>query len=50
MGVVVFGHNKGKNIKENINKNFGMPHPEGYRKALRLMRLAERWNLPVISL
>ncbi|HQF43655.1 MAG TPA: DUF2851 family protein, partial [Ignavibacteriaceae bacterium] len=36
-------------IKENINKNFGMPHPEGYRKALRLMRLAERWNLPVIS-
>jgi len=49
MGVIVFGHNKGKNIKENVNKNFGMPHPEGYRKALRLMRLAERWNLPVIS-
>lgn len=48
-GVIVFGHNKGKNIKENIARNFGMPHPEGYRKALRLMRLAERWRLPVIS-
>lgn len=49
MGVVVIGHNKGKNIKENVARNFGMPHPEGYRKALRLMRLAERWHLPVIS-
>jgi acetyl-CoA carboxylase carboxyl transferase subunit alpha len=48
-GVVVIGHNKGKNIKENVARNFGMPHPEGYRKALRLMRLAERWHLPVIS-
>lgn len=48
-GVVVIGHNKGKNIKENVVRNFGMPHPEGYRKALRLMRLAERWRLPVIS-
>ncbi|MGC8971045.1 MAG: acetyl-CoA carboxylase carboxyltransferase subunit alpha [bacterium] len=48
-GVVVIGHNKGKNIKENVSRNFGMPHPEGYRKALRLMRLAERWHLPVIS-
>lgn len=48
-GVVVIGHNKGKNVKENVSRNFGMPHPEGYRKALRLMRLAERWRLPVIS-
>lgn len=48
-GVVVLGHNKGKDIKENVARNFGMPHPEGYRKALRLMRLAERWHLPVIS-
>lgn len=48
-GVVIIGHNKGKNIKENVSRNFGMPHPEGYRKALRLMRLAERWHLPVIS-
>jgi len=48
-GVVVIGHNKGKNVKENVARNFGMPHPEGYRKALRLMRLAERWHLPVIS-
>lgn len=48
-GVVIIGHNKGKNIKENIARNFGMPHPEGYRKALRLMQLAERWHLPVIS-
>lgn len=48
-GVVIIGHNKGKGVKENVSKNFGMPHPEGYRKALRLMRLAERWHLPVIS-
>lgn len=48
-GVVIIGHNKGKNIKENVSRNFGMPHPEGYRKALRLMRLAERWHLPIIS-
>lgn len=49
-GVIIIGHNKGKDIKENITRNFGMPHPEGYRKALRLMQLAERWHLPVISL
>lgn len=48
-GVVIIGHNKGKDVKENVSRNFGMPHPEGYRKALRLMRLAERWHLPVIS-
>ncbi len=47
--VVVIGHQKGKNTKENIQRNFGMPRPEGYRKALRLMTLAERFNLPIIT-
>jgi acetyl-CoA carboxylase carboxyl transferase subunit alpha len=48
--VLVIGHQKGSNIQENIERNFGMPHPEGYRKALRLMRLAEKFNFPVITL
>ncbi|MFH1519444.1 MAG: acetyl-CoA carboxylase carboxyltransferase subunit alpha [Candidatus Omnitrophota bacterium] len=48
--VVVIGHQKGKDTKENIEKNFGCAHPEGYRKAMRIMRLAERFNLPVICL
>src|SRR5437667_6110346 len=47
--VVVIGHNKGKDTKENIARNFGMPYPEGYRKALRAMRLAEQFRYPVIS-
>lgn len=47
--VMLIGHNKGKNVEENVARNFGMPRPEGYRKALRLMRLAEKYNLPVIS-
>ncbi len=47
--VVVIGHNKGKDTKENIARNFGMPYPEGYRKALRAMRLAEKFRYPVIS-
>ncbi len=47
--VVVVGHQKGKNAKTNIHRNFGMPHPEGYRKALRLFKMAEKFNLPVIS-
>jgi acetyl-CoA carboxylase carboxyl transferase subunit alpha len=47
--VMLIGHNKGKNIDENIHRNFGMSRPEGYRKALRLMRLAEKYNLPVIT-
>lgn len=46
--VTVIGHQKGKNTKENIKRNFGMPHPEGYRKALRLMKQAEKFNRPVI--
>ena len=48
--VVVIGHQKGRNTKENIYRNFGMPHPEGYRKAKRLMRLAEKFHLPVVTL
>jgi len=47
--VVVIGHQKGRNIKENVYRNFGSPHPEGYRKALRAMKLAEKFNKPVIS-
>lgn len=47
--VMVIGHQKGKNTKERQYRNFGMANPEGYRKALRLMRLAEKFNKPVIS-
>ncbi|OEF95581.1 acetyl-CoA carboxylase carboxyltransferase subunit alpha [Desulfuribacillus alkaliarsenatis] len=46
--VTVIGHQKGKDTKENIARNFGMPHPEGYRKALRLMKQAEKFNRPII--
>jgi acetyl-CoA carboxylase carboxyl transferase subunit alpha len=46
----VIGHQKGRDTKENIRRNFGMPHPEGYRKALRLMHLAERFHAPIITL
>ncbi len=48
--VVVIGQQKGRDIKENLRRNFGMAHPEGYRKALRLMQLAERFRLPVVTL
>ena len=48
--VVLIGHQKGRNTKENLHRNFGMPHPEGYRKALRLMKLAEKFNLPVVTM
>jgi acetyl-CoA carboxylase carboxyl transferase subunit alpha len=48
--VVVIGQQKGRDTKDNLKRNFGMPHPEGYRKALRLMKLAERFHLPVITL
>lgn len=47
--VMVIGHQKGRDTKENIKRNFGMPRPEGYRKALRLMKLAEKFHLPVIT-
>jgi acetyl-CoA carboxylase carboxyl transferase subunit alpha len=48
--VVIIGHQKGKSVKERVDRNFGMPHPEGYRKALRLMKLAEKFMRPVITL
>lgn len=47
--VVVIGHQKGRDTKEKLLRNFGMPRPEGYRKALRLMRLAEKFKLPVLT-
>lgn len=47
--VVVVGHQKGRDTKEKIRRNFGMPRPEGYRKALRLMQTAEKFNLPVMT-
>ncbi|MBE3569297.1 MAG: acetyl-CoA carboxylase carboxyl transferase subunit alpha [Bacillales bacterium] len=46
--VTVIGHQRGKDTKENIRRNFGMPHPEGYRKALRLMKQAEKFHRPII--
>jgi acetyl-CoA carboxylase carboxyl transferase subunit alpha len=48
--VMVIGHQRGRDTKENLKRNFGMPHPEGYRKALRLMKLAEKFQVPVITL
>ncbi|MGM0567691.1 MAG: acetyl-CoA carboxylase carboxyltransferase subunit alpha [Elusimicrobiota bacterium] len=47
--VIVIGTQKGRSMDENIERNFGMPHPEGYRKALRLMKLAEKFSFPVIT-
>jgi acetyl-CoA carboxylase carboxyl transferase subunit alpha len=47
--VLLLGHQKGRNTKENMLRNFGMPRPEGYRKALRLMRLAERFQKPILT-
>lgn len=48
MPVTVIGHQRGRDTKENIRRNFGMPHPEGYRKALRLMKQADKFNRPII--
>jgi acetyl-CoA carboxylase carboxyl transferase subunit alpha len=48
--VMVIGHQRGRDTKENLKRNFGMPHPEGYRKALRLMKLAEKFQVPVLTL
>jgi len=48
--VMIIGQQKGRDMKENLRRNFGMPHPEGYRKALRLMRQAEKFGRPVVSL
>ncbi len=47
--VMIIGHQKGRDTKEKIQRNFGMPRPEGYRKALRLMQLAERFRVPVLT-
>ncbi|MFY8215601.1 MAG: acetyl-CoA carboxylase carboxyltransferase subunit alpha [Chthoniobacterales bacterium] len=47
---VLIGQQKGRDVKENLLRNFGSPHPEGYRKALRLMRMAEKFDLPVVTL
>jgi acetyl-CoA carboxylase carboxyl transferase subunit alpha len=47
--VMIIGHQKGRDVKERQFRNFGMPRPEGYRKALRLMRLAEKFNIPVLT-
>ena len=48
--VMLIGHQKGRDMKENLRRNFGMPHPEGYRKALRLMLLAEKFGRPIVTL
>ena len=50
LSVMVIGHQKGRDTKENLRRNFGMAHPEGYRKAMRLMHLAEKFHAPVITL
>ena len=50
VSVMVIGHQKGRDTKENLKRNFGMAHPEGYRKALRLMKLAAKFSAPVITL
>jgi len=47
--VMIIGHQKGRSVKEKVARNFGMPRPEGYRKACRLMELAERFNMPVLT-
>ena len=47
--VMIIGHQKGRGVKERIKRNFGQPHPEGYRKALRLMKLAEKFKKPVVT-
>ena len=50
MPVMVIGHQKGRDTKERVRRNYGMPKPEGYRKALRLMKMAERFRLPIVTL
>src|SRR5688572_27662584 len=48
--LMLIGHQKGRDTKERVRRNYGMPKPEGYRKALRLMRLAERFRLPLVTM
>jgi len=50
VGFAIIGHQKGRDTKEKVRRNFGMPHPEGYRKALRVMELAARFGLPILTL
>ncbi len=47
--IMIIGHQRGRDTKEQLKRNFGMPHPEGYRKALRLMKLAEKFHVPVLT-
>lgn len=47
--VMVIGHQKGRDTKERVRRNYGMPRPEGYRKALRLMKMAEKFSLPIVT-
>ena len=47
--VMIIGHQKGRSVKDKVRRNFGMPKPEGYRKALRLMEMAERFRLPILT-
>lgn len=47
--LVIIGHQKGRDTRENLRRNFGMPHPEGYRKSLRLMKLGEKFELPIVT-
>ncbi len=48
--IMIIGHQKGRDTKSNLYRNFGMPNPEGYRKALRLMKMAEKFNIPVVTM
>jgi Acetyl-CoA carboxylase alpha subunit len=48
--IMVVGQQKGRNTKENLKRNFGCPHPEGYRKAMRLMEMAEKFKMPIVTL
>ena len=48
--VMIIGHQKGRTVDEKLYRNFGMPNPEGYRKALRLYKMAERFNIPIVCL
>jgi acetyl-CoA carboxylase carboxyl transferase subunit alpha len=48
--IMIMGHQKGRDTKEKLRRNFGMPHPEGYRKALRVMQMAGKFNLPLVNL
>ncbi len=48
--IMLIGHQKGRDTKERVRRNYGMPKPEGYRKSLRLMKMAEKFGLPIVTL